>query len=126
MELLVVVLIVALLTSIVAPRLLGQVARTEVTTTQAQLSTLTKALHAYRLDMGQYPTTSEGLSALMTVSQDPRWRGPYLQGSIPQDAWNTAFQYAGPTAEHTDYSLFSFGRDRKQGGEGDDADIYAR
>ena len=127
MELLVVVLIIALLTGIVAPRLMGQVARSEITAAQAQLSAVSKALQAYRLDVGRFPTTEEGLDALLQRSgNDPRWRGPYLQAAVPDDPWGMPYQYAAPGPQGEDFLLWSLGRDRKSGGEGDDADLYGR
>jgi general secretion pathway protein G len=124
LELLVVILIIGLLVGIVAPRLLGQVSKSEVTTARAQLDALDKALQAYRLDTGRFPTTSQGLRALTVAPGDePRWRGPYLQGDAPPDPWGSSYQYRLPGTQGRDYDLFSFGRDRTQGGSGDDADI---
>lgn len=124
LELLVVILIIGLLTSIVAPRFLGQVSRSEVTTARAQIEALEKALQAYRIDTGHFPTTSQGLRALVAQPGDEsRWRGPYLQDDVPADPWGSAYQYRTPGANGRDYELRSFGRDRAPGGEGDDADI---
>jgi general secretion pathway protein G len=124
LELLVVILIIGLLTSIVAPRFLGQVSRSEVTTARAQIESLEKALQAYRLDTGRFPTSSQGLRALMTQpSDESRWRGPYLQDEVPLDPWGSPYQYRSPGANGRDYELRSYGRDRTPGGEGDDADI---
>ncbi|MDY0743349.1 type II secretion system major pseudopilin GspG [Paucibacter sp. R3-3] len=129
LELLVVILIIGLLTGIVGPRFLGQISRSEVTTAKAQLDALDKALQAYRIDMGRFPSTSEGLGALAQApaagAQDSRWHGPYLKGSLPADPWGMSYQYRLPSTQPgRDYDLFSFGRDRVTGGTGDDADIY--
>lgn len=141
MELLVVVLIIGLLTGIVAPRLLGQINRSEVTTARAQIDAFDKALQAFRIDMGRFPTDSEGLKALVEApGADPRWRGPYLKGTIPMDPWGSLYGYrsrssggsgsngssglTGPSgAPGKDFDLWSLGRDKAEGGAGDDADI---
>lgn len=124
LELLVVILIIGLLTGIVGPRLLGQVSRSEVTTARAQMDALDKALQAFRFDTGRFPSTSQGLQALVRVSGDePRWRGPYLQGEVPLDPWGSPYQYRTPGANGRDYELLSLGKDRAAGGTGDDADL---
>ena len=124
LELLVVILIIGLLTGIVGPRLLGQVSRSEVTTARAQMDALDKALQAFRFDTGRFPTTSQGLQALVRISGDePRWRGPYLQGEVPPDPWGSPAQYRPPGANGRDYELLSLGKDRAAGGTGDDADL---
>lgn len=125
LELLVVILIIGLLVGVVAPRLLGQVSKSEVTTARAQLDALDKALQAYRLDTGRFPSSAQGLRVLTAAPGDePRWRGPYLQGDVPPDPWGSSYQYRVPGTQGRDYDLFSFGRDRAAGGSGDDADIY--
>jgi general secretion pathway protein G len=125
LELLVVILIIALLVGIVAPRLLGQVSKSEVTAARAQLDALDKAVQAYRLDTGKFPSASQGLRALVTApSDEPRWRGPYLQGDVPLDPWGSAYQYRLPGSNGRDFDLYSLGRDRALGGTGDDADLY--
>ncbi len=124
LELLVVILIIGLLTGIVAPRFLGQISRSEVTTTRAQMDAFRKAIEAFRIDNGRYPTTAEGLDALVAApSGATRWNGPYLQGAIPMDPWGTKFQYQAPGPNGRDYEILSYGRDRAPGGAGDDADI---
>ena len=124
MELLVVILIIGLLTGIVGPRLLGQISRSEVTTAKAQMDAFDKALQAYRLDTGHYPTTGQGLAALLSQPADEqRWHGPYLQNAIPPDPWGTPYQYRSPGSSGKDFDLVSLGHDRAPGGTGDDADI---
>lgn len=124
LELLVVILIIGLLTGIVGPRFLGQIGRSEMTTAKAQLDAIDKALQAYRIDMGRFPSSSEGLAALVqSTAADTRWRGPYLKGAVPADPWGMAYQYRFPSQQGKDYDLFSYGRDRLSGGAGDDADI---
>lgn len=124
LELLVVILIIGLLTGIVGPRLLGQVAKSEVTTAVAQMDALDKALQAYRYDTGRYPSATQGLRVLVTASgEDPKWRGPYLQGDMPLDPWGMAYIYRVPGAKGKDYELICYGSDRAAGGSGDGADI---
>lgn len=124
LELLVVILIIGLLTGIVAPRFLGQVGRSEVTAARAQLDAFDKALQGYRIDTGRFPSTAQGLRALVSSpADDMRWRGPYLQGDVPLDPWGTPYQYRTPGSNGRDYDLLSHGKDRLPGGSGDDADI---
>ena len=124
LELLVVILIIGLLTGIVAPRFLGQIGRSETTAARAQLDALDKALQAYRVDTGRFPSTSQGLRALVVQPADEaRWRGPYMQSEIPADPWGSAYQYRYPGTGGRDYELLSYGRDKAPGGSGDDADI---
>jgi general secretion pathway protein G len=124
LELLVVILIIGLLTGIVAPRFLGQIGRSETTAARAQLDAIDKALQAYRIDAGRFPSSGQGLRALVVQPADePRWHGPYMQGEVPLDPWGTAYQYRNPGGTGKDYDLLSFGRDRAQGGVGEDADI---
>lgn len=124
LELLVVILIIGMLTGIVAPRLMGQIGRSERTVARGQIDALDKGLESFRLDMGRYPTNSEGLQALTQApAGDARWRGPYLKGSVPLDPWGSAYQYRSPGSAGRDFDLVSLGRDRAVGGSGDDADI---
>lgn len=124
LELLVVILIIGLLTGIVGPRFMAQVSRSEITTARAQMDALDKALQSYRIDTGRFPTTAQGLKALVTQpADDPRWRGPYLQGDVPADPWGTPYQYRTPGTQGRDFELLSYGKDRVPGGTGGDADI---
>lgn len=124
LELLVVILIIGMLTAIAAPRLLGQIERSELTTARAQLDALDKALQAFRIDMGRYPSDAEGLRALVEpVAGEPRWRGPYLKGAVPPDPWGMPYVYRSAPRAGKDFDLSSFGRDRAPGGVGDAADV---
>jgi len=124
LELLVVILIIGLLTGIVAPRFLNQIGRSEVTTARAQIDAFDKALQAFRIDVGRFPTTGEGLQALTTApGNEPRWRGPYLKDAAPLDPWGQPYRYSAPGSHGKDYDIVSYGRDRAAGGSGDDADI---
>jgi general secretion pathway protein G len=124
LELLVVLLIIGLLTGIVAPRFMNEVARSEATTAKAQIDALDKALQAFRIDVGRYPTSSEGLQALVAPpAGETRWRGPYLKDAVPPDPWGSPYQYRYPSEKGKDFDLLSLGHDRAPGGTGADADI---
>jgi len=123
LELLVVMVIIGLLAAYVAPRYFSQVGRSEVRSAQAQIASLRSALDTYRLDMGSYPSTEQGLVALTTrPANAPRWNGPYLQKAAPPDPWGKPYQYRSP-GEHGEFDLLSFGKDGQPGGSGDAADI---
>ena len=111
LEMLVVILIIGMLTGIVGPRLLGQMAKSEATTAKAQLASLDKALQAFRMDMGRYPTTEEGLNSLISApAGDMRWKGPYLTVGVPPDPWGKPYRYAYPGSSGRDFDLFSSGQ----------------
>jgi general secretion pathway protein G len=127
MEMLVVLAIIGLIVGMVGPRILGTVDREapKIAATQAKL--LRGAVENFRLDVGRYPTSQEGLGVLITKPSDPniavRWRGPYTDGDIPLDPWKNAYQYSTPGANNQPFALYSLGADGKRGGEGDASDI---
>lgn len=124
LELLIVVVIIGLLAGIVGPKLFKNINKSEVTTAKAQVDTFVKALDNFNIDTGRYPTTEEGLSALLNDPNNLQgWNGPYLKKSIPNDPWSTQYQYAAPGQHNDDYDVFSFGKDKKSGGEKDNTDI---
>jgi general secretion pathway protein G len=89
----------------------------------AQINALEKALDTYRLDIGRYPSTEQGLAALVDKPQnEPKWQGPYLAKAVPMDPWGRPYQYKSP-GEKAEYDLLSFGRDGQPGGTGEGADI---
>jgi general secretion pathway protein G len=123
LELLVVVAIIGLLAGIVAPRYFGQLGKSEVNATKAQIDALEKSLDQYRLDTGHYPSTDQGLNALFARPEnEPKWAGPYLKKAVPPDPWGNPFAYRNP-GQKGDYDLISFGKDGRPGGTGEDADI---
>lgn len=123
LELLVVLVIIGLLAGYVAPRYFGQVGKSEVKVTRAQIESFDKALAQYRLDVGRFPSTEQGLTALsVKPANEPKWQGPYLAKSVPLDPWGKLYQYKSP-GEHGEYDLWSFGKDGQPGGSGEDADI---
>ena len=111
LELLVVIVIIGLLAGYVAPRYFSQVGKSEVQVARAQIDALEKALDNYRLDNRRYPTSEEGLAAI----------APYMKKAVPNDPWGRAYVYR--TDAKGDFELFSYGRDGKAGGAGEDADI---
>lgn len=123
LELLVVIAIIGLLAGYVGPKYFGQLGKAEVKVARAQIDGFDKALDQYRLDVGRYPTTEQGLNALMIKPAGiARWAGPYLKKEVPLDPWGKAYIYKSP-GEHGDYDLLSLGRDGRPGGTGEDADI---
>ena len=123
LELLVVMVIIGLLAAYVGPKYFAQIGKSEVKTTKAQIVGLEKALQQYRLDVGRYPTTEQGLAALMTKPANVnKWAGPYLEKNLPMDPWGRPYVFVSP-GEHGDFDISSTGRDGRPGGDGLDADI---
>lgn len=123
LEVLVVMVIIGLLAGYVAPRYFGQLGKSEIKAAQAQISAFEKALDTYRLDVGHYPTTEQGLNALLVRPEgEVKWNGPYLQKAVPPDPWGKAYQYKAP-GDKREYEVVSYGKDGRPGGEGEAADI---
>lgn len=123
LELLVVMVIIGLLVSYVGPKYFSQLGKSEVKTAKAQMNALEKALDTYRLDVGHYPSTEQGLVTLFIApSNEAKWQGPYLKKAVPQDPWGNAYLYKTP-GEHGDVDLLSYGSDGRVGGQGDAGDI---
>jgi general secretion pathway protein G len=123
LELLVVMVIIGLLAGYVGPKFFGQIGKSEVKATRAQIDALQKSLDQYRLDVGRYPSTEQGLAVLVAKPADePKWAGPYLSKAVPKDPWGNDYQYRAP-GEHGEYDLLSLGKDGRPGGEGEDADL---
>jgi len=123
LELLVVMVIIGLLASFVAPRYFSQVGKSEIKATRAQMDALEKALDQYRLDTGHYPAMEHGLGALVNrPPNEPKWDGPYLRKAVPQDPWGNGYVYLIP-GQHGEYDLVSYGKDGQPGGTGEASDI---
>ena len=123
LELLVVMVIIGLLAGYVGPKYFSQIGKSEVKSAQAQVDALGKALDQYRLDTGHYPNSEQGLAALNArPANEPKWEGPYLKKSVPPDPWGKPYLYKQP-GEHSEYDLFSYGKDGQPGGSGEAADI---
>jgi len=125
LELLVVMVIIGLLAGYVGPRYFAQVGKSEVKVTRAQIDAFEKALDQYRLDTGRYPTTEQGLNALLVKpANEPKWSGPYLRKGVPPDPWGNPYLYRSP-GEKAEYDLLSLGKDGQPGGVGEAADLGA-
>lgn len=123
LELLVVVVIIGLLAAYVGPRYFSQLGKSEVTVALAQMDAIEKALDTFRLDVGRYPTTEEGLTALQQrPATAGRWNGPYLKKTLPADPWGRPFTYRAPGSQG-EFEILSYGRDGQPGGSGEDADL---
>jgi general secretion pathway protein G len=123
MELLVVLAILGLLMSLVGPRVLSQLGGAKTKTTAIQIKDLEQALEMYKLDVGRFPATDEGLTALSDKpSGASGWNGPYLKSDVPLDPWKREYHYKYP-GEHGELDIFSLGQDGSMGGEGEDADV---
>lgn len=121
-ELLVVISIIAMLAALVGPRLFPKLGKGKQAAAKAQIELLGQALDQFRLDVGRYPTTEEGLHCLVSNPGIENWDGSYLKKGLPMDPWGKTFHYQCP-GSHAEYDLFSYGRDGTQGGEGEDRDI---
>lgn len=122
-ELLVVITIIGILAAVVAPRIMQNPEKAKARAAKAQIGIFGVALDQYALDTGSYPTTSEGLEALVRSSGAEGWDGPYLKSAeVPKDPWGNPYQYQSP-GSHGDYDIISLGKDKNQGGEKDNADI---
>ena len=125
LELLVVMVIIGLLAGIVAPQYFAQIGKSNAKVARAQIESFGQALDQYRLDVGQYPTTEQGLLALRAAPQQvARWQGPYLKRDIPDDPWGRAYVYKRP-GQHGDYDLVSLGSDGQPGGDGEATDVVS-
>jgi general secretion pathway protein G len=123
LELLVVMVIIGLLAGFVAPRFFAQIGKSETKVARAQLDSLEKSLDQYRLDVGRYPSSEQGLAALMERPAGlTRWSGPYLKKAVPLDPWGNAYLYKSP-GEHGEFDLLSYGKDGQPGGTGEAEDI---
>jgi general secretion pathway protein G len=122
-ELMIVMVIIGLLAALVAPRLLNKVGTSKIKAAKAQIEMFSTALDAFKLDTGRYPTTEEGLKALIENPGIAGWDGPYLKKKkIPKDPWGHDYIYKCP-GDHDDYDIISYGADGQPGGEGENADI---
>jgi general secretion pathway protein G len=126
-EIMVVVIIIGLLAAVIVPQVVGRVDEARVNKAKQDLQSIETALTMYRLDNFKYPTTDQGLRALVQQPTDPsirNWRpGGYLQRGSAKDPWGNDYQYVFPGTRGREYDLFTYGADGQQGGEGPDADI---
>ena len=125
LELLVVLSIIALLAGVVVPKTIEYLDDSKIKTARLQIEELSAALDMYKLDVGIYPNSAQGLTALVEKPNDSkRWNGPYIRKNkqIPTDPWEQAYHYVSP-GEHGKFDLYSFGADQQEGGESNDQDI---
>lgn len=123
LELLIVVIILGLLATLVGPRLFSVFDKAKRQVAKTQIEKFAAGLDLFRLDIGRYPTTDEGLEALVNPPEDlERWNGPYMEKGVPKDPWDRKYVYISP-GEHGAYDLISLGLDGEPGGDGEDADI---
>jgi general secretion pathway protein G len=123
LEIMVVVVIIGLLAAIVAPQFIGNIDKAAVTRAKGDLRGIETALNLYRLDNFRYPSTSDGLQALVTNPGEataPNWKQQLRR--LPTDPWNHPYQYAYP-GQHGEFDVFTYGADGQEGGEGINADI---
>lgn len=123
-EMLVVITIIGLIMALVAPRVLNYLGESKAKAAKIQIESLSSALDLFYLDAGRYPTSSEGLAALVQKPGSiPNWNGPYLKGGlVPADPWGNVYLYRGP-GEHGPFDIISYGADGQEGGTGTAGDI---
>jgi general secretion pathway protein G len=126
-ELLVVIVVLTILATLVAPNVFRHIGVAKESTARTQIEMLGAALDAHRLDVGRYPSSAEGLEALVREPADGvrggSWRGPYLRKGVPLDPWGNPYVYRSPGEGGRPYDLLSLGADGRPGGTGDDADL---
>jgi general secretion pathway protein G len=123
-EMLVVITIIGMIMALVGPRVLNYLGESKVKAAKIQIESLSSALDLYYLDEGRYPTSSDGLVALVQrTGNSPTWNGPYLKGDlVPADPWGHPYLYRSP-GEHGAYDILSYGSDGQEGGTGTASDI---
>ncbi len=123
-EILVVLTLIGIVMGIVGGNYLGQGEKAKQKAAKIEIEQIGQTLDLFRLEVGRYPTTQEGLQALISAPAGvPNWNGPYWKkGTLPKDPWTHEYKYASP-GQHGAYDLYSLGADGKEGGEGTDKDI---
>ena len=122
-ELLVVLAIIAMLAGLVGPSVLNQLGGAKTKTAKIQIKDLEMSLEMYKLDVGTYPSSSEGLQSLVEKPSDADgWNGPYLKSDVPKDPWKNDYYYVYP-GTRADIDIYSLGQDGAQGGDGEDSDV---
>lgn len=124
MEIMIVVILMAGIASIAVPNFFGKLGEANINTANIQMKSLSSALDFYRLDNSTYPSTEQGLEALISkpeVGKIPKnWKGPYLSSKLPKDPWSNTYGYQ---SEGRSFKIISLGADGEEGGEGINADI---
>jgi len=122
-ELLVVMIILGLLATLVGPRIFKNVSKSKLKTAKTQISLFENALAQFKLDIGRFPNTSEGLNALRSKGGIEKWDGPYMTKQIPKDPWDRSYIYNSPGEGGRPYDIISYGLDGSAGGEGENKDV---
>ena len=123
-ELLIVMVILGLLVALVGPKFFGHLGKSKLKAAKAQIELFGTALDSFRLEVGRYPISQEGLNALQESTGIKGWDGPYLRKEVPADPWGNPYQYQSPS-EHGEYEILSYGADGSAGGEGEDQDVMS-
>ena len=125
-EMLVVITIIGMIMALVGPRVLNYLGESKVKTAKIQIQSFASAIDLFYLDAGRFPSSAEGLAALVQRAGDvASWNGPYLKGgNVPNDPWGKPYVYRSP-GEHGSYDIISYGADGQQGGTGTAADIVS-
>ena len=122
-ELIVVLVILGLLATVVGPKVMDRLGRGKAEIAKLQIDQLEGALGLFRFDVGRYPSTAEGMAALIDNPGIENWSGPYLdKRTLPKDPWGREYQYRAP-GQYGDFDLYSLGADGMEGGEEDSADV---
>lgn len=126
LEILVVLVILGLMASLVGPQVFKHLSSSKTKAAQLQIQELSAALDLYRLELGSYPTSEQGLEALLTKPRNvDNWNGPYLKKNvIRKDPWGNDYQYRSP-GQHGDFDLWSLGADNREGGDGENHDVHS-
>jgi general secretion pathway protein G len=128
-ELMIVIVIIGILAAFLMPRIIDSPEQAKRVRAKADIKTIESALKLFKIDTGSYPTTEQGIEALIkkpeTAPISDKWReGGYLEGNkVPTDPWDSPYYYISPTQEGRDYEITSYGHDKEPGGTGRDADI---
>jgi general secretion pathway protein G len=131
-ELMIVIVIIGILAGLLVPRIMDEPEKAKITKAKMDIKSIESALKIYKIDNGNYPTTEQGLEALISKPESapvPRkWKeGGYLESSaVPKDPWGKEYYYSSPGENNTDYDIISYGADGEAGGEGKNADISNR
>lgn len=126
LELLVVMVIIGLLAAFVGPRYFAQLGKSELKVAKAQIEAFGKALDTYRIDVGHYPATEQGLAALVAApGNETKWQGPYLEKQVPNDPWGRPYVYRSP-GQTGDFDLLTLGKDGQPGGDKENGDVSYR
>lgn len=126
LELVVVLVILGSLAALVGPRLVGHASEARIVAAKTQVELFRQGLETFRMHVGRYPTTQEGLDALsIAPANAPNWRGPYMAKGLPTDPWGHPYVYKSPGDAGREYELISLGSDGQAGGTGEAADIVS-